>query len=48
MKFYINKLKSKQNFKNIPGFKIVLKNMFSIINLTIETIYRIGPLLSFG
>ena len=40
IKFYINKLTNKPNFKNIPELKMVQKNVLIIINLTIETINR--------
>ena len=40
IKFYINKLTNKPNFKNIPELKMVQKDVLSIINLTIETINR--------
>ena len=45
MKSYINELTNKQNFNKIPELKMVQKDVLGIINLTVETINSLDPLL---
>ena len=44
MKFYTKKLTNKRNFKNIPELKMQ-RDALSIINLRIETINKLDPVL---